>query len=597
MRKVNHNQSIAWEKVRSLLLFYSVTLWLLFFSSSSAHAKIAQYEVEINAPIKIAALLKNNLELIRWRGNEHVDQFQLRRLFRKTPDEIRKLVVSEGYYSPKIESHIRKRNDITHIRFLVDVGEPVRIDSVDLTYKGSIVAQKASIKPDMAQLRNSWALPIGAVFRHQDWETAKKKLLRQVRKVRYPNAQIVETKATVDPDAYQAALKVVIDSGEPVHFGEIQVKGLRRYPVNTVMAKGNLAPGDVYQEKALLRWQSQLLDGGYFRAAEVSADASPSSVIAPVRVKVTEYERKNVGLGLGYSTNTGKRATASYGDLSFFDSDLRLKSALALETKRQAVNANILLPEARHRYRDSFGGNYERTDIEGEVVNLAGFNVQRVWGTHRLEHGLKLEYFNEKKTIGGIGAFHSQALPLTYSITRRKLDSRLAPKRGYVVHAQVGAALDPVLTDRSFIRAYLKSIFYQPLGEKNKLVLRGELGAVIADGSDGLPSSVQFRAGGDQSVRGYAYQSLGINRGTAVDSGRYLATASIEHQYWFMPEWGAAVFIDAGNATDSFSRLDPAVGYGIGARWLSPVGPISADIAYGRRTREYRFHFSLGFTF
>jgi hypothetical protein len=39
-----------------------------------------------------------------------------------------------------------------------------------------------------------------------------------------------------------------------------------------------------------------------------------------------------------------------------------------------------------------------------------------------------------------------------------------------------------------------------------------------------------------------------------------------EYTHWINPTWGAAVFVDAGNAVDN-RRLDLAVGYGVGARW------------------------------
>jgi translocation and assembly module TamA len=113
----------------------------------------------------------------------------------------------------------------------------------------------------------------------------------------------------------------------------------------------------------------------------------------------------------------------------------------------------------------------------------------------------------------------------------------------------------------------------------------------------GVPSTFLFRAGGDQSVRGYGYQTLGVKEGVATVGGRYLATASAELQYWFKPPWGMAVFYDAGNAADRVADLRPKVGYGVGARWRSPAGPINVDIAYGQAERQVRLHFSLGFTF
>jgi translocation and assembly module TamA len=113
----------------------------------------------------------------------------------------------------------------------------------------------------------------------------------------------------------------------------------------------------------------------------------------------------------------------------------------------------------------------------------------------------------------------------------------------------------------------------------------------------GIPSSFLFRTGGDQTVRGYAFESLGVKQGDAVVGGRYLAVASVEHTHWFGASWGLAGFVDAGNAWDRGTPFHAAVGYGAGARFRTPVGPIRIDIAYGRDTRKVRLHFSAGFTF
>ena len=137
----------------------------------------------------------------------------------------------------------------------------------------------------------------------------------------------------------------------------------------------------------------------------------------------------------------------------------------------------------------------------------------------------------------------------------------------------------------------MKGIHFQQLGEKGELILRGELGALGSNGKEGVPSTVLFRTGGDQSVRGYAYESLGVKDGSAIVGGRYLAVASVEYQYYFIKNWGVAFFVDAGNAGDTIKELDPAFGYGIGGRWRSPAGPIGVDLAYGERSRNSGFTF------
>jgi translocation and assembly module TamA len=159
------------------------------------------------------------------------------------------------------------------------------------------------------------------------------------------------------------------------------------------------------------------------------------------------------------------------------------------------------------------------------------------------------------------------------------------------------AAAQALLSDRDFLRGYGRAVWFHPFGARDQVVVRGELGVVAASGRDGIPSDFLFRAGGDQSVRGYAYQSLGVREGEAIVGGRWLAVASVEYVRWFTPQWGAAVFIDTGDAADTLDALEPVQGYGVGARWKSPVAPLNLDIAYGQEAEGVRLHFSVGFSF
>lgn len=590
-----------------------------------------KYEVNIDAPDELEEMLEKNLDLMRFRGNVRMNREQLFRLVRTTPEQIRTLVATAGYYSPEVSVKLDREATPLAVQIKVAPGEPVRVGEVDIVLQGFSPNpdQRASNQFNAEALKASWALKRGAVFRQDDWEASKRAILRQVVQTRYPRAQLLESQATVDPENRQANLRVVLDSGPELRFGELRIEGLKRYPESVVTNLNQIDPGDYYSEAALQSYQSRLQDTGYFSSVEVSADmsailneqleaaaaatpaagAEPGAAPVPVPrsdnaasmaplpllVRVTENKRKNVSAGLGYSTNTGNRASLTYDDLAIFG--LRLKSALTLETKRQTARGDFYFPVTPEGYNHSIGASYERSDIEGEVTAVTSVAAKRAWGTPLLERSISLELLTETKTVQGQPSVTSKSLPLTYAVTWRKVDNLLMPTKGYALNAQVGGALLPVLTDEAFVRAYTRGIYYLPLNTTSNIILRAEVGALGSRSKDGVPAVYLFRAGGDQSVRGYAYQELGVKQGDATVGGRYVATASAEYQYWFKPQYGAAVFYDAGNAGDSFSALHPKSGYGIGARWKSPVGPINVDVAYGHAVQKYRLHFSLGFTF
>ncbi len=586
---------------------------VLVIAAAPAQAQL-DYALRISAPAPLDALLEQNLDLQRFRDSPRMDLEQLQRLVRVAPEQIRTLVATEGYYSPEISATLERDGERPTVQIRVSPGEPVRVGEVELELQGfdNVAGLAPALQFDPAALKASWSLKQGAIFRQNDWEQAKRGLLRQVVQSRYPRAQIAESSATVDPDQHIALLRVVLDSGPELRFGALRVEGLQRYPLSVVANLNQIQPGDYYNEAALQAYQTRLQDSGYFSSVEVSADSSallneqlaaaeaPASRAAsmaplPLLVRVVENKQRNVSAGLGFSTNTGNRASLTYDDLSVFG--LRMKSAMTLETKKQSAHSTLYFPTTAQGYNDSIGAAFERSDISGEVTSVASVAAKRSWGTPLLERNLSVELLTETKTLDGIPSSTSKSLPLTYGVTWRKLDNLLFPTKGYALNAQLGGALLPLLTDEAFVRGYARGVLYAPLGSSDNLILRAEAGALASRSKNGVPAVYLFRAGGDQSVRGYAFQELGVRVGDAITGGRYLTTASAEYQHWFRPSWGAALFYDAGNASDTFSTLRPKSGYGIGARWKSPVGPINVDMAYGHAVHKYRLHFSLGFTF
>jgi len=590
--------------------------------ATALHAQGIDYQVRIDAPRQLENMLEENLDLMRWRGNPRVDMEQLQRLVKEAPAQAKTFIATEGYYSPKISAGLDSSGGRPVARVIVDPGPATVVGDVDLVLQGFAPIDQGSAPFDAAALRQRWQLPVGARFRQADWEAAKRELLREVAQTRFPRARLVETSATVDPEERRALLRVVIDSGPEMRFGELRIRGLKRYPVEVITNLNKIKPGEVYSEAALTALQSRLQDTGYFSTVEVSADmravlnaelqelkegdddpdgnpATPEPptgpTVLPVLVRVTENKRKNVEVGVGFSTDTGARLQASYDDLNVLGK--RMKSDLIYEQKRQTARVDFYWPTTPKGYNDSVGAGVERNDVRGEITTLATIAARRQWGTPLLERSLTLEALAEKREVPPNPSTNTRSLPLTYSITRRKLDSLIQPTNGYVLQGQLGGALLPILTDEKFLRLYLRGQMFKPLGDAGTLVLRGEFGAVAAKDKLGVPSTFLFRAGGDQSVRGYGYRELGVREDGAIVGGKYLATASAEYQYYFRPPWGVAVFYDVGNAADKLGDLQPKSGFGVGARWRSPVGPINVDVAYGHAVKKARLHFSLGFTF
>lgn len=132
--------------------------------------------------------------------------------------------------------------------------------------------------------------------------------------------------------------------------------------------------------------------------------------------------------------------------------------------------------------------------------------------------------------------------------------------------------------------------------DDHRLLGRIQFGGSATNGYKSIPPSLRFFAGGDQSVRGYDYQSLSPknSQGDRI-GGRYMMAGSVEYQYSVAEKWRIATFIDQGNSFDKLELPSLKTGVGVGVRWVSPVGPIRVDLAHAMNDDGgIRLHFSMG---
>lgn len=578
---------------RSLIICLVLLCWGVL-----AHADNASYQVEIEAPSPLKTLLENHLDIIKWRTNPRMSPSEWKRLSTEAPKQIKALLTTEGYFSPSINLKTTE-NDSQHIaQFTIEEGNPTLIDSVKITFTGDIAQQSDKTAPNQQQLRDEWPLKPSMTFTQTAWAEAKRSLLTKLLVSRYPNANITSSKAAIDSNQQTAALEISIDSGNTIHFGELVIEGLERYPESIIHNLNPIKPNAVYSQSQLLTFQTRLQESGYFRMVEVTSDAKTASEqnnLAQIKVKVQENQAIKLSTGAGFSTNTGVRTQLTVDHLNLFNRNWRMTSSLRLEQKLQSISGTIRLPTTENGYRDSANAATTRTEIEGQTTTVTQAGVKRAWGTLRREQYVGANLLAEHVNLDSADSSDSYAATLGYGIILRRTDNNLNPTRGYLFNAQFNGAPLASLSSGTFLQSYFKTQAYYPITKSTQLIARAELGMV--QGKNSAPATFLFRAGGDQSVRGYGFQSLGVTEGDATVGGRYLTTGSIEIIQWLTPEWGAAIFTDFGNAANTIKDLKPVYGYGLGARWKSPVGPIGADIAYGQETDEYRMHFNIGVTF
>ncbi|QJQ07115.1 BamA/TamA family outer membrane protein [Undibacterium piscinae] len=522
-------------------------------------------------------------------------------VLKKIRNAISSILATEGYFSPVIR--FEKENQGSKLVLVnIDAGQRSIVQSLNLRFSGALADAANAGQESQVRRRDNliadWSLPQGAPFRDAEWGRAKNKLLENLRDESFAAARIEDSSATIDADKHSAALVLEIASGPPFILGDLNITGLQRYPNWLLERYAPPKKGEPYSRSRLLEYQRALQNSPYFSTVAVSVDADTSKAdAAPVEVAVVERRARDIAIGAGYSTNTGLRTELTYRDRHLFDRAWDLRSAVRIEQKRQLAYADIYLPPTEKNQLDSFGVLNDHSDLSGLMTTRSAFGIKRTTTKNKLEQRLGLNLAFESSQLRGEIPSVNRALVASIGWTWRDVDNNFAPRKGQIAQFDLAASEKTLLSNQRFVRSYGKYQRWIPVGERDSVVLRGELGQVVSAGSEGIPEDYLFRTGGSTTVRGYAYQSLGIQHPGGVTGGRVLAVASAEYVHWLDASWGSAAFLDVGDAADTWRDYSGKSSYGVGARYMTPAGPIALDLAYATKSKKIGVEFSIAIAF
>ncbi|MGB4346114.1 MAG: autotransporter assembly complex family protein [Burkholderiaceae bacterium] len=558
--------------------------------------------IEISGADDLLPLLQTHLQIIRLSRDNPLSQAELQRLANITPQEIKDLLATEGYFSANVTGSVEQQAGQPLAHFRITLGKPTLIRHLDLVFEGAITQDPAR----MAKLRQSWQLPAGSVFRQVLWDGAKKEVLRALLVRDYPAAKLTESRAAIDPENNSAQLLVSIDSGPQFTFGALEIHGLQRYPAQMIEQINTIRPGEAYSQERLSELQARVLDTAYFRSVFATINPDPAQANqVPIRLDVTEMESKRLGLGLGFSTDSGARGQIKWLDRRLLGHDWRLEAVLRIDQQTQLLGGDLYFPALQNGvfggflqgWIPSLGSSIERTTLTGteleKIRNIARLSTP----SRNNERVLSVALLADRRSIPDAEAISRRALLAGYSYVLRRLDQPVTPRAGYVAGIELQAGVGGVLNQDNISRLLVHGIWLRPLGSDWTTILRMQAGEVFGVHNDSVPEDLLFRTGGDQSVRGYAFGSLGVPRYGAIVGGNVMAVFSAEVVYQITPQWGIALFSDIGDAASSRQSFVWKQGSGLGGRWRSPVGPVNLDLARAHDSGEVRLHFSVGYGF
>jgi translocation and assembly module TamA len=568
--------------------------------------------LEIDAPGPLKALLERHLDLVRLGtlGGDDIDDTEWARLIDASPTQVRELLQTEGYFAPVVRIERtpgRGNNERDLVRLSVDPGPRARISRVTIEAEGEL--ERAATAGDgygeatLAALRKEWELPVGAEFRNAGWSNAKAAALSRLRSAGYASAVWAGTGAAVDAAKNEVRLFLVVDSGPLYRLGPLQIEGLVAQDAETVRNLAYTRGGVPVTEALLLDFQERLQKSGLFETVAVTLEPDPTqAAAAPVTVRVRETPLQTYTFGVGVSANTGPRFSVEQQLRRPFG--LPVSSSLKIEIgeKRQAWDGELSTQADERLYRNLLGAAVERLRSDSDVVLSERVRLGRTQDTQRIERLGFVEWERSSRRTNAGERADAVAVSLNFHGGWRDLDSVVLPTTGETLSVQLGIGRSHGTDAKTgtFGRTYGRLTVYRPLGRTLYGQARLEVGRVFLEPGMVVPESLRWRAGGDESVRGYGYRELGPVVDGAVGSGEAILTGSLELARPIsaaMPSLWGAIFVDGGNAATSFGQLEPVYGYGFGVRWRSPVGPLRIDLAWAQNASTPRLHFSIGIAF
>ncbi|MBA4502362.1 outer membrane protein assembly factor [Marinobacterium sp. 3-1745] len=516
---------------------------------------------------------------------------RVRYLHRQAPAQIRTALEPYGYYHPKLDLELNVEGEPQQwqARYRVETGPQMLIGRAHLLLEGEGADDKV-----LQQVLADTPVKSGAPLIHADYASLKSSLQSHAAERGYYEARFQVSEIRVDVAANRADIELIYITGPRARIGEIRFDEapiseslLRRYtPFET---------GDPVATAKLVEFQRNLINSDYFADVEVRprldelADAE-----IPIDVKLTPQKRSLYQAGFGYGTDTGARMQLGVTRRWLNSNGHTLDTRLRLSEIRQQFTSSYQIP-GENPTTDRFAFNLMLEDEQSDTIDAQTVSIGGSWQKQvgEWERRLALDWLQETWTFEGEEQDSTLLIP-SARFSRTRADDRLNTTKGHQISFSVAGASEALLSDVDLLQLNVRGKRVDTLAERWRLLSRAEVGMTLIDSVDMLPASMRFYAGGDNSVRGYSYQSLGpMGESGDVLGGRYLVAGSVEMDYLVKDKWRVAAFVDTGNAFDD-NEMDLKTGVGIGGRWQSPVGPIRLDFAVPLDEDGWQIHFTLG---
>jgi translocation and assembly module TamA len=523
-------------------------------------------------------------------------------LVREAEAETREALEPFGYYSPQIE--VQRDRDAGVVTITVTPGTPVRVRGSQVAIEGE-GGRDRYLREEIA----GFTPAPGAVFDHEIYEASKARISRRLAERGYFDADFLSRRVEVTRADNAADIDLAWNSGErydmgPTSFVQTPKQVIRPGLFDKLVYWDE---GSYYHQGKLDRLRKSLVSLDYFSRIDIEARPEQASADkrVPVTVTLVPAKRSIYTAGVSYGSDSGggvrlgveRRYLNSRGHKALAQVDYaQRRKTLTLQYRIPAFawldgwyTASLQAADEQTDYIDT-----RRVELVASRSGEINSHLTAIASLHALRERWAYAAVRQSDPNYGDYRYGSFAFP---SLRAEYIDAddRLYPRDALGGSLELRGAAAGLGSDASFVQLHARASWFQGLGARDRVIVRGELGHTFTNALVEMPPSLRFYAGGDRSIRGYNYREVGPRIGDFGLGAKNVITASGEYEHYFNPTWGMAAFVDSGSAFDG-KVPDWRTGVGVGLRWRSPVGPVRIDIAHGldHPDSPFTLHLNIG---
>lgn len=494
-----------------------------------------------------------------------------------------------GYYFLTQDTYFIEEEDCWSLQVTIEPGEPVTIAAVSIEVANDRELFEEAVRE----------LPVrpGDQLNHALYERSKAELSSRAVELGYFAARFASSELRLNLRDNTADIHIEFEPGPRYQFGEVQLQPLEELSEEFIRRYINFASGSQYSAGSLIELRNVLSESYYFNSVNVTpALEQAADQQIPIQVALQLRPRRVYSTGVGITTDIGPRVRADYEDRYLNPRGHRLDVKSSASPVQQMLDASYTVPWTNPATEQLvFSGGMLREDTDTFTATTTKLGASYSFINRWLwRQSYFLNYQHDRSTVGDVDNVTDLLIP-GVSISRTRADDALYPQRGWNLYARVTGASDTLLSSETFLQLHFGGKLINPLGP-GRVLFKFEGGTTVTDDINQLPASIQYFTGGDQTVRGYQYQSLApVDDDGVLVGGKHLLVAGVEYDFNILPRWKLAVFADAGNAFLDPADINLQKSVGLGIRWMSPLGPVRVDLASALdNDNKLRLHLTMG---